>query len=346
MELRETPDGHGEQSTVGSRGKANGPGGFDRRQLRDLRACYSGCMLGISLTATVFRRYAREYGVHRQRMVDCLREFGVNVALPLRHKDFVAQHSAILETVQTEIARMSPPCHGWMLFGCTLIEFAVKRAFRRPEAAAMRRALTLFLDKVQMSRALLTQLGRKCRTKDGSLSLNRLHSAALAMLNGILGCMRGETGTAFVAMPFSVPHMLEHYANLYVPLLRSLQLKPLRAWGGFGTEDYQDLLYTLIDRCGALLADITTLNPNVMHEVGYALGKGKKFIILIAEKGQAVPANLGDLTVLTYRAKGRDWQSRAAAEIAATVALYQYAATLEAPGGGSRRIVGPMKVTE
>jgi hypothetical protein len=95
-----------------------------------------------------------------------------------------------------------------------------------------------------------------------------------------------------------------------------------------------------------LLADITTLNPNVMHEVGYALGKGNKFVILLAEKGQAVPANLGDLTVLTYRAKGRGWQARAAAEIAATVALYEYAATTGVSEKGRRRIVGPMKVAE
>jgi len=94
-----------------------------------------------------------------------------------------------------------------------------------------------------------------------------------------------------------------------------------------------------------MLADITTLNPNVMHELGYALGRGDKFIVLIAEKGEPVPANLGDLTVLTYRTKGRNWQSPAVAEIAAAVALYQYAATTEVPGAASRRIVGPIKVT-
>jgi len=95
-----------------------------------------------------------------------------------------------------------------------------------------------------------------------------------------------------------------------------------------------------------MLADLTTINPNVMHEVGYALGKGNKFIVLLAEAGQAVPANLGDLAVLTYRAKGRDWQARAAGELAATVALYRYVATVSTAGARNRRIIGPMKVTE
>ena len=316
-------------------------------QLLSLRACYPGCMLGFSLSATMFRVYARKYGVHRQRMAECFQELGANVKLPLRHKEFVAQHDAIMEAVQSELARVSPPCLGWMLFGSTLIEFAVRRAFRSPEAAAMRRALALFLDKLQVPRELLSRLSRKCRTeKDGTLSLYRLHSAVLATLNEIIGGMKREARTAFVAMPFSVPQMAGYYAGLYVPLLKGLDLKPLRAWGGFGTEDYQDLLYTLIDRCGSMLADISTLNPNVMHEVGYALGKGNKFVILIAEKGQPVPANLGDLTVLRYPAKGRDWQARAAAEIAATVALYEYAATLDEPASSRRRIVGPIKVTE
>jgi len=317
------------------------------RQLHDLRACYSGCMLGFSLSVTVYKAYARKYEVHRRRMAECLDEYGASVPLPLRHKDFVANHEAILEAVLSEMARVSQPCLGWMLFGSGLIGFAVKRAYRSPEARVLRRALALFLDKLGMPRELLSQLSRKCRTeKDGSLSLYKLHSAALAVLNEIIGSMGRDARTAFVAMPFSVPHMARHYPEFYAPLLKSLDLKPLRAWGGFGTEDYQDLLYTLIDRCGAMLADITTLNPNVMHEVGYALGKGNKFVILLAEHGQDVPANLGDLTVLTYRAKGRRWQERAAAEIAAAVTLYRFAATIDVPRGQSRRIVGPMKVTD
>ena len=301
-------------------------------------------MLGLSLSATWFRAYAREYEVHRRRMAECFEEYGADVTLPLRHKEFVANHEAILEAVQSELARVSPHCVGWMLFGCTVITFAVKRAFRSPEARAQQRALAPFLDKLGMPRELLSQLSRKCRLeRDGTLSLRRLHGAALALLNEIIGSMKRDVRTAFVAMPFSVPRMAGHYSTLYAPLLKTLHLKPLRAWGGFGTEDYQDLLYTLIDRCGAMLADITMLNPNVMHEVGYALGKGNKFIILLAEQGQDVPANLGDLTVLTYRAKGRDWQSYAGAEIAAVVELYRYAASNDLPG---RRIVGPLKVTE
>ncbi|HYP97669.1 MAG TPA: hypothetical protein VER96_03275 [Polyangiaceae bacterium] len=39
-------------------------------------------------------------------------------------------------------------------------------------------------------------------------------------------------------------------------MLELLERHALRAWGGFGTEEYQELLYTLIDKCGTMLADI------------------------------------------------------------------------------------------
>jgi hypothetical protein len=170
-----------------------------RRRLFDLSTCYSGCMLGIALSATVFREYTRKYPIHRQRMAACLEELGASVTLPLRHKDFVAQHEAIMSSVQSELARVSSPHLGWMLFGATLIDFAVKRAFRRADVMVARRALRLFLDKLQLPRTVLSNLSRKSKTeKDGTLSLYKLHSAALAALREIISCMGRDPRTAFV----------------------------------------------------------------------------------------------------------------------------------------------------
>jgi len=105
-----------------------------------------------------------------------------------------------------------------MLFGATLIEFAVKRAFRHADVAVPRRALRLLLDKLQLPRTVLSNLSRKSKTdKDGTLSLYKLHSAALAALHEIISCMGRDTRTAFVAMPFSVPHMARYYTDLYIP---------------------------------------------------------------------------------------------------------------------------------
>jgi hypothetical protein len=309
-------------------------------------ACYTGCMLGFSLTVTPFRAYAKEYPKHRERMIRCFTELGANVTLPVHHKDYFAQHEAILTKVQDEIGRVAHACLGWTLFGSAAMQFAIKHAFRSREAANIKRAAAVYLDKMELPRAVLTKLGRASRVeKDGRLSLYTLHTAALAMLNKIIGRMKREPKTAFVAIPFSVPRMSGYYASLYRPLLKELDFRPLRAWGGFGTEDYQDLLYTLLDRCGCMLADISTLNPNVMHEVGYAIGKGDKFIMLIADQHQSVPPNLGDLTVLKYKAKGRGWQSVTVGELATAVALYRYAAVIDLPGETSRSIIGPMKVT-
>jgi hypothetical protein len=85
------------------------------------------------------------------------------------------------------------------------------------------------------------------------------------------------------------------------------------------------------------------MNPNVMHEVGYSLGRRDKFIVLIARKDQRVPANLGDLTVLRYSDKGPGWQRLAASEINALATIYQSAANNSSPQK-RRRLVGPMKI--
>lgn len=311
-----------------------------------VEACYSGCMLGFSLCVMRFRHYAKAYPKHRERVHRYLTGLGVKMTLPARHRDFVANHEAIVQRVYDELGRVAPPSLGWTLFGYTAIDFAIQHAFRSPEARTLRRAASMFLEKMELPRPVLTKLARKSRTeKDGRLSLYTLHSGALEMLNEIISGMRHEPDTAFVAMPFSVSRMRGYYASLYAPLLKSLDFRPLRAWGGFGTEDYQELLYTLINHCGSMLADISTLNPNVMHEVGYAVGKGDKFIMLIAEHDQDVPPNLGDLTVLKYQAKGRGWQPIAAGEIATAVAVYRYAASIGVPAGRTRRIVGPIKVS-
>jgi hypothetical protein len=48
-----------------------------------------------------------------------------------------------------------------------------------------------------------------------------------------------------------------------------------RAWGGLSSEEYYILLLTLITRSGCMLAELSTLNLNVINEVGVAHGNGR-----------------------------------------------------------------------
>lgn len=306
--------------------------------------CYNGCMLGFSLSALPFRAYARQYPLHRQRMQRFLDELGAKVTLPSDRARFVASHETIVKQVHQQLERVSRPTLGWVLFGQAAIELGLFAAFEDPRANEVRGALGVLLSKLKLSPMVLERFEQACqRDEDDTLEWRKVHTAALALLNELIVGLPMEADTAFVAMPFSVGRLADRYTTLYTPLLKMLEKRAFRAWGGFGTEEYQVLLYTLMDKCGAMLGDLTTLNVNVMHEVGYAIGKADKFIVLISESGQSVPANLGDLTVLTYKPRGKNWQARTAGELAAAVALFQYAATIDRPRSRARA-VGPMKV--
>ncbi len=311
----------------------------------ELRACYNGCMLGFILVVLTFRHYEETYRTHRRRVLEFLEEAGVRERLPVRHRDYVENHVAIQEAVLTQLQEVAPRCCIWAVLAANALWFAVYRAFGRPAAAASRRAAALVLDSKGLPHTLLSDLARAIRPKrKGQLSWRQLHSAALALLNEIVKTLRPARRTVFVAMPFSVRRMVGHYGTFYSPLVRLMGYEPLRAWGGFGTEDYQELLYSLIDRCGGMLADLTRLNPNVMHEVGYALGRGNMLVVPIVESGQPVPSNLSDVTVMTYERATADWQSKAAHEIAGVMNLVELTLALKNRNKRARRRVGMVKI--
>jgi len=59
-----------------------------------------------------------------------------------------------------------------------------------------------------------------------------------------------------------------YYSLLYRPIANHMECSSFRMWGGLSGEEYVDLMLAVIRRCGILLADLTTLNPNVIYEVG------------------------------------------------------------------------------
>lgn len=58
-------------------------------------------------------------------------------------------------------------------------------------------------------------------------------------------------------------------------------------------------VYASIDRAVLVIADVTSSKPNVMHEVGYAIGKGKDPLLIVRE-GSDVSSNLDGLERITY----------------------------------------------
>jgi len=124
-----------------------------------------------------------------------------------------------------------------------------------------------------------------------SIVVDDLISAVLGLAYACLDPISEEPDTAFVAMPFAEP-FAARYGLLYVPLLRELGYRPVRAWGGVAFEDYWDLLVMLIKKTGVLLGDLTGANPNVLHEVGLAEGLNKTALLIMERSEAEPPVNL------------------------------------------------------
>jgi hypothetical protein len=104
----------------------------------------------------------------------------------------------------------------------------------------------------------------------------------IRLVRDIVAGLPEEPDTCFVALPFRTPYE-ERYLNFYRGAARRMAQRSIRAWGGVGDEEHQELLLALIAKSGALLADVTEPNANVALEVGFALGQNK-MVYLVADQ--------------------------------------------------------------
>lgn len=108
----------------------------------------------------------------------------------------------------------------------------------------------------------------------------------------------------FVMMPFSEKFNLV-YRQLIAPVVEQNGLSVLRADEMSGSGFIVEQIRTAIQQSRLCIADITSLNPNVMWEIGYATG-GKKQLILIAEEPPKLPFDLAQQRIIIYGKYGKD----------------------------------------
>ena len=163
---------------------------------------------------------------------------------------------------------------------------------------------------------------------------NHLHSAALTLglLNELIEPLPAEPGVAFVAMPFS-DGFPELFPRFFAPALRASGYRAIRAWGGIVNEDYQELLHTLMSKCGALLADLTNIRENVLLAVGISLARDDMKVFLIAEKTEErIPSNLKHLPIFRYDRTWKGWPMYGVRRLASYVARPERSRAFLKPG--------------
>jgi len=169
------------------------------------------------------------------------------------------------------------------------------------------RMLQAILEEYDIPYSLLERHAAAVPQIGDETAIDTIMTPALAFLRDLILPLAAEPDTCFVAMPFSQPYD-DRYPALYQPMMRRVGYRTLRAWGGLSTEFHVDLLLTLIDKSGALLAELSGLNPNVVLELGYAYGREK---VVVPMADAAIPihlANLYGLAILPYDSSKAEWE--------------------------------------
>jgi nucleoside 2-deoxyribosyltransferase len=107
-------------------------------------------------------------------------------------------------------------------------------------------------------------------------------------------------GRCCVFQPFDNggPHD-KRYADTIAPAIEAAGLEPYRVDKDDGAVIPMDTLHDEIKSATICLADISTHNPNVMYELGYAIASGKD-VVLLALSGTSFPFDVQHRGVLKY----------------------------------------------
>jgi hypothetical protein len=89
-------------------------------------------------------------------------------------------------------------------------------------------------------------------------------------------------GRCCVFQPFDKGPFDKRYEDTIAPAIRSCELEPYRVDRDETAVIPVDTLHEEIRSATVCLADITTRNPNVMYELGYAIASGKDVVIISA----------------------------------------------------------------
>jgi hypothetical protein len=280
----------------------------DKKRFSKLYCTYNGFMLGHFLLVARLRFCADRYQVLRNRIQEFLDEMGAKFALPDTYEKFNDKYDEItMPVIQSVMSRSQEVAKtayiGW---AATFIAASPDD----PSAEELKHQVSDFLSEYGVALEALDRFIEKVPSKQEWTKAEDLLTPALGFLCEIIGPMEQEIDTCFVAMPFREPFS-DYFHTFYRPMLENSGYRALRAWGGFSREDFVDVIILLIRRSGAILAELTGLNLNVMYEAGIALG-GNSDVFWIAQGKDDFepPSDLAQDMILTYSPDAEGWLVR------------------------------------
>jgi hypothetical protein len=137
----------------------------------------------------------------------------------------------------------------------------------------------------------------------------------------------------FVIQPFDSGKFDKRFEDVFSPAIRAAGLDPYRVDKDPGVDVPIDSIESGIRDSAACLADITTDNPNVWYELGFAIASGRPVVMVCADDQtrRKYPFDIQHRTVISYQSDSpRDFISLQQSITARLEALMKRSGALEA----------------
>jgi hypothetical protein len=285
---------------------------------------YNGFMLGFMIGLLRFDFMKAQYRIHRARLHEVIGEIGVLWRLQKTYRAF-RQDQKLLRHLAVEMKFSGQPLADFFTFGRLTIQVLIDPHSRSGRIAAQ--TLQEVADEHGLDRALLAERVRPgwAEGLDDHRLISELLGRAYDLAALCLAPLPKDERTCFVIMPFTEPFR-SYYSRFYRRSLNLAGFVAIRAWEGVTNEHYLQMLFMLVHKCGAALADLSPSpgssypNLNVVHEVGLNMGAGNVTFLLRQVQDVDLPSNLIGLPHATYDPTASGWPERQAEEVSRQLA--------------------------
>jgi hypothetical protein len=117
-------------------------------------------------------------------------------------------------------------------------------------------------------------------------------------------------GQRFVIQPFDRGRYAKRYEDVFAPAIRDAGLEPYRVDRDPSVSIPIEDIQTGIESCEACLAEISTDNPNVWFELGYAIASQREVVLVCSdERASHFPFDVQHRSIIKYFAESpRDFE--------------------------------------
>jgi nucleoside 2-deoxyribosyltransferase len=128
--------------------------------------------------------------------------------------------------------------------------------------------------------------------------------------------MKNLKGTCFVIQPFNKEPFEKRYTDIYKPAIKQASFKPYRVDEDPSVIIPIETIEAKIEDSDLCFADITTDNPNVWYELGFAFAQSKPVILVCSSERQGgFPFDIRHRHVIRYETESTSDYERAKEEI-------------------------------